>query len=111
MTLFCQFALRENGEEKHWYKKILELMPKDDTDDSTTDNDLIFEKNIRDERPVYCPACRTSNIQGNSYPILNVRSWECENPLCPERSKYNRGKRYAFSSSMRQELIFVTTRS
>ena len=40
MTLFCQFALRENGEEKHWYKKILELMPKDDTDDSTTDNDL-----------------------------------------------------------------------
>lgn len=66
---------------------------------------LIFEKNVRDERPVYCPACRTSNIQGNSYPILNVRSWECENPLCPERSKYNRGKRYAFSSSMRQELM------
>ena len=31
MTLFCQFALRENGEEKHWYKKILELMPKDDS--------------------------------------------------------------------------------
>ncbi len=29
MTLFCQFALRENGEEKLWYKKILELMPKD----------------------------------------------------------------------------------
>ena len=31
MTLFCQFALRENGEEKHWYKKLLELMPKDDS--------------------------------------------------------------------------------
>ena len=31
MTLFCQFAMRENGEEKHWYKKILELMPKDDS--------------------------------------------------------------------------------
>ena len=31
MTLFCQFALRENGEEKLWYKKILELMPKDDS--------------------------------------------------------------------------------
>lgn len=66
---------------------------------------LVFEKNIRDERPVHCPACRTSNIQGNSYPILNVRSWECENPLCPDRSKYNRGKRYAFSSSMRQKLM------
>lgn len=64
---------------------------------------LIFEKNTRDERPILCPACRSNNIQGNSYPILNVRSWECENPLCPERSKYNRGKRYAFMSLMRQK--------
>lgn len=37
MTLFCQFALRENGEEKLWYKKILELMPKDD---SSTERNL-----------------------------------------------------------------------
>ena len=66
---------------------------------------LIFEKNIRDERPLYCPACRGLNIEGNSYPILNVRSWECQNPLCPDRSKYNRGKRYAFSSIMRQKLM------
>ncbi len=66
---------------------------------------LIFEKNVRDERIVHCPACRTTDIQGNSYPILNVRSWECENPLCPDRSKYNRGKRYAFSSVMRQKLM------
>jgi len=64
---------------------------------------LVFEKNVRDERPVNCPACHTSNIQGNSYPILNVRSWECENPLCPDRSKYNRGKRYAFMSLFRQK--------
>ena len=63
---------------------------------------LIFEKNERDERPVHCPACRSLNIQGNSYPILNVRSWECLNPLCPDRSKYNRGKRYAFMSLLRQ---------
>ncbi|WP_288646282.1 site-specific DNA-methyltransferase [uncultured Pediococcus sp.] len=66
---------------------------------------LIFEKNVRDERIVHCPACRTVDIQGNSYPILNVRSWECENPLCPDRSKYNRGKRYTFSSVMRQKLM------
>lgn len=64
---------------------------------------LIFEKNFRDERIVNCPACRSANIQGNSYPILNVRSWECENPLCPDRSKYNRGKRYAFMSLFRQK--------
>lgn len=66
---------------------------------------LIFEKNIRDERMINCPACFSNNIQGNSYPILNVRSWECENPLCPDRSKYNRGKRYAFSSLFRQYQI------
>lgn len=39
MTLFCQFALRENGEEKLWYKKILELMPKDDLDGLSKDCD------------------------------------------------------------------------
>lgn len=64
---------------------------------------LIFEKNVRDERIVNCPACRSTAVQGNSYPILNVRSWECENPLCPDRSKYNRGKRYAFMSLFRQK--------
>lgn len=64
---------------------------------------LILEKNVRDERIVNCPACRSSHIQGNSYPILNVKSWECENPLCPDRSKYNRGKRYSFLSLFRQK--------
>ena len=64
---------------------------------------LVFEKNSRDERIVNCPACRADNVQGNSYPILNVKSWECENPLCPDRSRYNRGKRYAFMSLFRQK--------
>ena len=63
---------------------------------------LIFEKNVRDERPINCPACWSTNVQGNSYPILNVRSWECENPLCCERSKYNRGNRYSFCQLQRQ---------
>lgn len=71
--------------------------------DSTYSLLVIFEKNVRDERIVNCPACRSKNIQGNSYPILNVRSWECENPLCPDRSKYNRGKRYSFMSLFRQK--------
>lgn len=66
---------------------------------------LVFEKNKRDERIVNCPACYSKKIQGNSYPILNVRSWECENPLCPDRSKYNRGKRYAFMSLYRQKQL------
>lgn len=66
---------------------------------------LVLEKNVRDERPVPCPACYTLNVEGNSYPILNVRSWECRNPLCPDRSKYNRGKRYALNSMVRQSHI------
>lgn len=66
---------------------------------------IILEKNVRDERVLNCPACRSINIQGNSYPILNVKSWECKNPLCPERTKYNRGKRYSFISLFRQKEI------
>lgn len=72
-------------------------------DNNKYDIMIVLEKNVRDERIINCPACRSDNIQGNSYPILNVRSWECENPLCPDRSKYNRGKRYAFMSLFRQK--------
>ena len=66
---------------------------------------LIFQKNKRDETLVPCPACRSHNVRGNSYSSLGVRSWECRNPLCPERSKYNRGKRYSFKNLLTQEAI------
>lgn len=66
---------------------------------------LVFQKNQRDETPVICPSCRSDNIRGNSYPSLGVRSWECANPLCPDRSKYNRGKRYSFRALVMQEAI------
>ncbi|WP_394223617.1 DNA-methyltransferase [Priestia aryabhattai] len=66
---------------------------------------LLFEKNERDERVVPCPACRSLKVQGNSYPKINVRSWECKNTFCPDKSKYNRGKRYSLSSLLRQEAI------
>lgn len=79
------------------------------TEDNKYDLMLILEKNSRDERIVNCPACRSDNIQGNSYPILNVKSWECENPLCPDRSKYNRGKRYSFMSLFRQKEMMNDT--
>ncbi len=69
---------------------------------------LLFEKNERDETLIPCPACRSSCVQGNSYPSLGVRSWECKNPLCPERSKYDRGNRYSLSSLLRQEAIEET---
>ncbi|MCX2969545.1 MULTISPECIES: DNA-methyltransferase [Streptomyces] len=66
---------------------------------------LLMQKNQRDETPIPCPACRSSNISGNSYPILGVKSWECSNVLCPERSIYNRGKRYSFKALLSQEAI------
>ncbi len=66
---------------------------------------LLFEKNDRDEQIIPCPKCRTKNVQGNSYPKLGVRSWECNNPFCGDKSKYNRGKRYSLVSIIRQEAI------
>lgn len=66
---------------------------------------LVFQKNERDETPVPCPTCRSADVQGNSYPSLGVRSWECNNVLCPDRSKYNRGKRYSFRGLVMQQAI------
>ncbi|WP_420768358.1 DNA-methyltransferase [Parageobacillus thermoglucosidasius] len=66
---------------------------------------IIFEKNQRDERVLPCPACRSTRVQGNSYPKINVKSWECKNPFCPDKSKFNRGKRYSLYSLIRQKAI------
>ena len=66
---------------------------------------VLFEKNMRDERIVPCPTCRSNNVRGNSYPVLGVKSWECNNVFCGDKSKYNRGKRYSLVSIMRQQAI------
>ena len=66
---------------------------------------VILQKNHRDETPIPCPTCRSTEVQGNSYPMLGVRSWECRNVLCPDRSKYNRGKRYSFRALVMQHAI------
>ena len=66
---------------------------------------LLFQKNERDETLLPCPACRSTEVAGNSYPSLGVKSWECCNPLCPDRSIYNRGKRYSFKGLLSQAAI------
>jgi DNA modification methylase len=66
---------------------------------------LIMQKNARDETVIPCPTCRSSNVRGNSYSSLGVKSWECQNNLCSDRSIYNRGKRYSFKSLLMQEAI------
>lgn len=66
---------------------------------------VLFQKNHRDETLIPCPTCRSRKVRGNSYPTLGVRSWECSNLLCTDRSKYNRGKRYSFKGLMMQQAI------
>lgn len=75
------------------------------TSSASCDLLLLFEKNDRDETLVPCPACRSHDVTGNSYPTLGVKSWECLNPICPERSAFDRGNRYSVSSLIKQEAI------
>lgn len=56
---------------------------------------LIFEKNRIESTKIPCPSCGSLKISGNSFPKIGIRSWECKNLLCPDRSKSNRGKRYS----------------
>jgi DNA modification methylase len=67
---------------------------------------LLFELNHFSEEKIPCPACRTSNVQGNSYSKLGVKSWECNNLICPDRSRTNRGKRFSLYSIIRQHALF-----
>ena len=36
----------------------------------------------------------TTIQSGNSFPEVFLKSWECKNPSCPDRSKSGRGKRF-----------------
>ncbi len=87
------------------YRDCFVLAPEPDSFHESSRLLLLLQKNERDETLVPCPACRTHNVQGNSYPSLGVRSWECKNLLCPDRSKYNRGKRYSFKGLLMQQAI------
>lgn len=55
---------------------------------------LVFKKIELDENNVPCPSCMSTIQSGNSYPEMFLRSWECKNPNCPDRSKSGRGKRF-----------------
>ena len=87
------------------YRDCFVLCPSVDSGFGSESLLVLFQKNQRDETPIPCPACRSHKVRGNSYPTLGVRSWECGNLLCPDRSKYNRGKRYSFKSLLMQEAI------
>lgn len=76
-----------------------------ETNNNPYDLVLIFQKCKKDEDIIPCPACRSFDVRGNSYPKINVKSWECQNPFCPDRSKSNRGKRYSLESIIKQNGI------
>jgi DNA modification methylase len=89
--VLCDKEIKINGAtQKHW--DPVELL-------------LIFEKNERDESVIPCPGCRSRGVRGNSYSSLGVRSWECCNPICPEKSAFDRGNRYSLSALIKQEAI------
>ena len=67
---------------------------------------LVFFKHEIDSRKVPCPVCGSLTISGNSFPELGIRSWECKNPVCSERSKTNRGKRYSARTIFMQNSRF-----
>jgi len=67
---------------------------------------LVFYKNVVDERKIPCPVCGSLKISGNSYTEIGEKSWECKNPLCAERSKTNRGKRYSMRTIFMQDSLY-----
>ena len=80
-----------------------ETLTDEGADSSISSALLLFEKHQADETPIPCPSCWSLNVRGNSYPVFGVKSWECQNSLCPERSAFDRGNRYSALSVLRAE--------
>ncbi len=63
---------------------------------------LIFHKHRNDPVRYPCPVCGFLQVNGNAYSEIGVKSWECKNENCFQRSKSNRGKRFSIKSMMMQ---------
>lgn len=63
---------------------------------------LIFHKHRLDMYRYPCPVCGTLNVNGNSYTEKGLKSWECKNHDCFERSLSNRGKRFSLKTIITQ---------
>lgn len=71
---------------------------------------LIFHKHRLDMYRYPCPVCGTLNVNGNSYTEKGLKSWECKNTDCFERSFSNRGKRFSLktiNTQSKQNEIFL----
>lgn len=67
---------------------------------------LIFHKHRSDETRYPCPVCGCLQVNGNAYTEKGLRSWECKNLDCFERSKANRGKRFSAKTYFTQNEAF-----
>lgn len=56
---------------------------------------FIFYKHRLDETLYPCPICGCTKVNGNAYSGVGIKSWECKNFDCFERSAGNRGKRFS----------------
>jgi len=68
---------------------------------------LVFFKHEIDDRKIPCPVCGSLKVSGNSYTKVGIKSWECKNLHCADRSKTNRGKRYSEKSNLMQETALI----
>ena len=65
---------------------------------------FIFYKHRLDETPYPCPICGCLKVNGNAYSRVGVKSWECKNLECFERSAANRGKRFSARTQLMTRL-------
>ncbi len=63
---------------------------------------LIFHKHRKDNTRYPCPVCGCLKVNGNAFSEIGIKSWECKNFECFERSKANRGKRFSLKSIITQ---------
>lgn len=63
---------------------------------------LIFQKNKLDERRIPCSSCCSLQVSSNSQQTIGIQSFECKNPICPDKSKGNRGKRFSQKTILTQ---------
>lgn len=67
---------------------------------------LIFHKHRNDETRYPCPVCGCLQVNGNAYTERGLKSWECKNLDCFERSAANRGKRFSAKTYFTQNENF-----
>lgn len=92
-----------NSEINNFYKSISYGFKFEDCliSDNLSKIVLAYKKIQLDKSLVPCPSCMTTIQSGNSFPEIFLRSYECKNPDCPDRSKSGRGKRFDEFSTYR----------